>query len=1068
MQRSHMTRWVTSAAAICAARVWAAAYTWDGGGANNNWGTPANWSPDLSAAGDLSGADLTFNTTAGSAGGSASAPAITVNDQSGLRINSLAFSGYPTPSKGWRINGNAFALNAGGINVSANVSGSGVTITNGLTLSASQSWKGVASSTLVLSGNLTAAAGVTVNLAHTTTVGTQVTLTLGGNNVGFAGNLVAGAERIYLTFSLATAMVGGNIDLGSHANARLNLSPSGGIYTFGLGSGNGNIKIISSHAFDLNGGYINWNPGLGADFSMTANIQVNDDNPKVVLGAVASKMILTGNRQFTADNNGELYNAQLLSGLSDDGTARSIDVNRGLLILTSPAGNPGSGTASLGGKVTTSGSGLIAISNTNQIFNGNLDASSGIVLDGVSWTTFRANRSSGRGTGTRQWTGLSFAARTTKLTIDKTGTDSSTWNNSFSMGCNYAGLSGAISVSGTAPYANASVDLQQDIALTAVRTITARGIVPTSSGLAAENRISGDISGAGAIVVDGNGRELVLAGYNTWTVTPTVSSSGVFSAGPGGLATIASIFRFDDTQLSSGTSIPQGNGGSASFLVSWGNNVGGGGVRGFMVTGDSDGQVYTLPSGMRVLIGSNAPDLGNMGTGLFGSSGGEATLSNMAIISHIGNTTAVAKPFAFVRDGTLHLGDVGGPVRFQHATGATGAAPAASTLTEAGTTGLVNNEIQKIGIGTLVLDNVAYTDLSGAGDYSSNHKWTIGNAAADGTLAFSGAVRETGTSASNSIRGNAGLGNTKMQGGVIEIGVAGDFTTRLGTAAGQLDMSGQGGAGFAAYGDRRVVRLTNSSGVLGGDVGYGSGNFVKREEALTFGSLTANNTAVLMNRITAGGGGGQNFMATVRGVGTAPEGEIAGSITSVDSPLRLVARTTPWGTALPAGTLVFSGANTYDANTQVEAGTLLVNGSLSTRSRTVTVYSGATLGGTGTISRAVSVQSGGILAPGNLNAAGTLTVSSLTLASGAVYKWTAAGSGDRVNVTGTLTLPATASVIVAGSSVPVPAVLFSAGGLAGATDLSGWTVTGVGGARVAIEGTQVVLKVARGTAVLIR
>jgi autotransporter-associated beta strand protein len=81
--------------------------------------------------------------------------------------------------------------------------------------------------------------------------------------------------------------------------------------------------------------------------------------------------------------------------------------------------------------------------------------------------------------------------------------------------------------------------------------------------------------------------------------------------------------------------------------------------------------------------------------------------------------------------------------------------------------------------------------------------------------------------------------------------------------------------------------------------------------------------------------------------------------------------------------LTLSGTNSYSGGTTVSSGILLVNntnGSAS-GSGTVAVNSGGTLGGTGIISGAVTVQNGGALAPGN--PLGTLTVSNnLTLAAG--------------------------------------------------------------------------------------
>ena len=83
------------------------------------------------------------------------------------------------------------------------------------------------------------------------------------------------------------------------------------------------------------------------------------------------------------------------------------------------------------------------------------------------------------------------------------------------------------------------------------------------------------------------------------------------------------------------------------------------------------------------------------------------------------------------------------------------------------------------------------------------------------------------------------------------------------------------------------------------------------------------------------------------------------------------------------GTQVFSGSNAYTGTTTVSDGTLAINGSLG--SSAVTVQSGGRLGGSGTIGGAVTIESGGVLAPGN--SIESLTTGALSFADGATYDY---------------------------------------------------------------------------------
>jgi len=159
-----------------------------------------------------------------------------------------------------------------------------------------------------------------------------------------------------------------------------------------------------------------------------------------------------------------------------------------------------------------------------------------------------------------------------------------------------------------------------------------------------------------------------------------------------------------------------------------------------------------------------------------------------------------------------------------------------------------------------------------------------------------------------------------------------------------------------------------------------------------------------------------------------------------------------------AGKWILTGDNTYTGTTRVNAGTLVINGNQSGATGTVTVASGATLGGTGLIGgKTVSIN--GTLSPGTSDySVGTLTVSnSLTLAENSIYKWEYDGAAGDLIECDTLTLPLAMTVNVArlGGDFASEYVLMSATNLTGATNLSGWEVPD--GYAVTIRGNEVVI-----------
>jgi len=170
--------------------------------------------------------------------------------------------------------------------------------------------------------------------------------------------------------------------------------------------------------------------------------------------------------------------------------------------------------------------------------------------------------------------------------------------------------------------------------------------------------------------------------------------------------------------------------------------------------------------------------------------------------------------------------------------------------------------------------------------------------------------------------------------------------------------------------------------------------------------------------------------------------------------------------------MVLSAANVYGGTTgttTVNDGTLLVSGSLD--SPTVNVNDGGTL----LVSSSAPMPAATITiaAGGTFGVAGTVasSVNNLTFAEGSNVSWTydgAANTAGLVNVTGTLTLPAVATIDLSGTG-PLSSgqVLFSAtdGTVAGATDLSGWTINNapeLTSVKVVLIDKQVVLNVHRG------
>ncbi|WP_411886815.1 autotransporter-associated beta strand repeat-containing protein, partial [Polaromonas sp. YR568] len=282
------------------------------------------------------------------------------------------------------------------------------------------------------------------------------------------------------------------------------------------------------------------------------------------------------------------------------------------------------------------------------------------------------------------------------------------------------------------------------------------------------------------------------------------------------------------------------------------------------------------------------------------------------------------------------------------------------------------------GTGTLTKDGTGTVTLSGVNSYGGGTTVNAGTLRAGAAGAFM-----TGTSYTVN-DGTLDLNGFNLSASAFQ-GSGG--TVNLGSATLTLTQAGNSSYAGAITGTGALVKTGAGTLTLSGVNSYGGGTTVNAGVlAGTTSSLQGaivNNAAVHFDQTGSG-----SYAGAMSGTGTLTK---AGS-----------------------GTVALTGVNAYTGATSINAGTLAVNGSITSP---VTVNNGGTLGGSGTINGAVSAASGGVLAPGN--SIGTLTVNGqLNFAPGSIYRVEVdpAGNADRINVTGA---PGTASL--GGATVDVQA-----------------------------------------------
>jgi len=276
----------------------------------------------------------------------------------------------------------------------------------------------------------------------------------------------------------------------------------------------------------------------------------------------------------------------------------------------------------------------------------------------------------------------------------------------------------------------------------------------------------------------------------------------------------------------------------------------------------------------------------------------------------------------------------------------------------------------------------------------------VGGAAGNNTLSIVGDLDKSGgglltfrASGSNLLALDAG--NLTISSGEVAMGSTSVTLASL-DVSGETSLSGSGSAlslNIAEGGTASLGALSMGNGTVLSIRNVSSGTATTKVTSLS-------GSGIIRNANTGGTGSG---ILVIDSADSASYGGtiIDNSTANPDSKLAVVKE--------GSGTQVFTGNNTYTGNTTVTAGSLLISGNQSSATGVVTVAPGATLGGSGIIGGATTIN--GNLQPGNSPGILTFT-NNLTLSSTAVttmeINGTARGSQyDGINVGSLLTYDGT-------------------------------------------------------------
>ncbi|MCE9555123.1 MAG: autotransporter-associated beta strand repeat-containing protein [Planctomycetes bacterium] len=948
-----------------------------GGGITVNRATPpaaTATTHTLSLANSLGGTTLTVSPGANISSGTAY----------GLTLSGTStLSGAPT----FVINNNGAGIGTLTLGAVLNYANN-ATITGAGNFAQSGVW-GSGSGGITLDGSYSGAA--TLNQANTFTGGVSLSSgTLNINSVGVVatnGPLGNGG-----TFSIN----GGTIDnTSASAKVLLNVNPItlGGNFAFSTSAGTANNNLTLPGAVSM-----------GADRTITLN----------GAGALNLSGLWTNTndsvRTLTINNGAGTTAATLLSigsyNLTGPGStaARNNIINgTGNVTISGVVGNG----VSAGSALTYNGTGTLSLGGSNT-FTGGLTVMSGTVSGTV------ANAFGGSGTGavtlgdaTTPATGatLNLGVAATFANPITTVPNANSGVLTIQDGGNFAAiLSGPITQNSALTIRNTG---------TTVMTLT--GGISTTSGTA---NLTLNAAGTGGITLSSNPIN------NAGSITNASTSSGpvIISAAIG--SSVTNILQSGSSNLSI-TSATIANNGNLTFSGTGASTVtvGTGAI-------NTVGSILNngITTGTTILSGTIGNTISsitqNSPTSTLALSGNNSTYTNgLLIYNGTASATGVTNPFGAAAN-VITLGD--------STTAATGAT---LNLGIAGTFANPITTVPNSNGGVLTIQDGGNFIGTLSGPITQNSALTIKN---NGTqlMTISGGISTTSGTANLTLNATGTGGITLSTNPINNAGTI----TNAGTAAGVATISSVIGANVTGVNQNSAPSTLTLSGP----------NTYTSATTVSAGTLIASNASALGT--TAAGTSissgatldvraniGTEAITSLEGVGVGGNGALitgSGSGT-VGGAVTLVGTANIGGagaltiggaigdggsgfgiTKVGAGVTTLTGANTYIGPTTINAGSLIVNGSLAAGS--AVSINGGTLGGSGNVAGTVAVNSGGTISPGN--SPGTLNTGATTYASGGTYKWeinnalTTQGidpGWDYQNINGTLDITATSGAFPA-------------------------------------------------------